>query len=73
MSRGSNDRLNGFSDHDVQLDGFRTTGQMNFLDHFESEFLIYLRVDAVAAFEIAKTVFSVGLDAFALEFGSQRC
>lgn len=60
----SDNGLDGFSNHDVQLDGFCAPSQVDFLGDFEAEFLVDLWVDAVTAFEIAEAVFCVSLDTF---------
>lgn len=49
------------SNHDVQLNRLGGPLQVDLFFDFKAEFGIDLRVDAVAAFEVAVPVFSVGL------------
>lgn len=56
--RSTHDRS---SNHDVQLHWLGGPLQVDLFDDFEAQFGIDLRIDAVAAFEVAMPVFSVGL------------
>lgn len=52
---------NRISYHDVQVDRRRATRKLNLFHRLESHFLIYRGIDIVAAFEVAKATFGIGL------------